>query len=238
MKPLLIIIGVIIALYIVSLVYLGLSVARFTTYWKDVAAKPVPKDALVYVALGDSAAQGVGATSAQRGYVGQFAKRLSKKQNRPVRIINLSKSGARIQDVTKDQLPLLKEYKADVVTLDIGGNDIAGFDATKFKKEFTELISKLPSNTLVADVPYFGGRTQLPFFGSGKAEKDVLTANQIITQTALNTSVIIVPMHAATKTHNGRRIWNYAPDYFHPNNLGYRAWTEAFWQAYTRKWAE
>lgn len=228
------IVGVIAVLYIVSLLLLVLSVARFTRYWKDLAAKPITNKAMVYVALGDSAAQGVGATSATRGYVGQFAKRLSDKEGRPVHIINLSESGARIQDVVKDQLPLLNNYRPDVITLDIGGNDIANFEAPKFKQEFADLISKLPTNTLVADVPYFGGRTQLPLFGSGRAEKDVLIANTIIKELTANTHISIVSIHDATKARNGRRIWNYAPDYFHPNNLGYRAWTDAFWQAYNK----
>ena len=234
MKLILIVLGVIITLYIVSVVYLALSVGRFTSYWKNRVTQSASKNALVYVALGDSAAQGVGATTPTKGYVGQFAKRLSSKSGRPVQIINLSKSGAKIQDVIKDQIPQLAKYKADLITLDIGGNDIATFNAGTFKTEFADLITKLPAKTLVADVPYFGGRTQLPFFGSGAAEKSVVVANQIITEVANNTSVIVVPIHTITKDRNGSRIWNYAPDYFHPNNIGYQAWTDAFWDSYNK----
>lgn len=224
--------AIIAGIYLVSLLYLVLSVGWFTSYWKEEIQKPAQKNALVYVALGDSAAQGVGAVRPGGGYVGQFAKRLEQKHGRPVRIVNISKSGAKIQDVVKDQLPLLKEYKADVITLDIGGNDIASFNADTFKTEFTDLVAKLPANTYVADVPYFGGRTQLPFFGSGQAEKQVLVANKIITDTVKGKPLRMVPMHEVTKVRNGRRIWYYAPDYFHPNDVGYRAWTDAFWGVY------
>lgn len=225
----------IVGLYLASLVYLALSVARFTNYWKEQITKPAPKNALVYVALGDSAAQGVGAFRATDGYVGQFAKRLEAKHKRPVRIVNLSVSGARVKDVTDSQLPQLKGYKPDIITLDIGGNDIAQFDAQTFKTDFTELVSKLPAGTIVADVPYFGGRTQLPFFGGGLAEQSVLVANTIIAEATRGTSLKVVPMHDVTKTRNGRRLWNYAPDYFHPSNLGYKAWTDAFWDAYEQQ---
>lgn len=233
MKILLIIISVVITLYVISLLYLVLSVGRFTGYWKDRVAQPAPKNALVYVALGDSAAQGVGATSATKGYVGEFAKRLEQKYDRPVQVINISESGARIQDVIKDQLPLLTNYKADVITLDIGGNDIADFDAKKFKIEFNALVTKLPADVYLADVPFFGGRTQLPLFGGGQAEKDVLVANQIITSATKDTLVHLVPLHQSTQQRIGRQVWYYAPDYFHPNNLGYNVWADVFWQTYT-----
>lgn len=229
-----IIIGICLALaglYLLSLLFLALSVSRYADYWEQQVARPAPKNALVYVALGDSAAQGVGASSPAKGYVGQFAKRLEAKYGRPVQIINLSKSGARIQDVIQDQLPKLADYHPDVITVDIGGNDIADFEATKFKRQFTDLIGKLPKNTIIADIPYFGGRTQLPLFGSGGAEKSVLVANQIINDAAKGTQVVVVPLHKATQQRVGRRVWNYAPDYFHPNNYGYRVWTDAFWQA-------
>jgi len=234
-KVFLIILAIACGLYIASLIYLLATVGSFTSYWEDQIGKPAPKDALVYIALGDSAAQGVGAYTASGGYVGQFAKRLAAQQNRPVQVINLSKSGAKINDVIKDQLPQLKDYRPDVITLDIGGNDIAVFDAIKFKAEFSDLAARLPAGTLVADVPYFGGRTQLPFFGSGRAERSVLIANKIIADATKGRSLVAVPVHDVTKDRNGRRIWNYAPDYFHPSNLGYKAWTDAFWDSYNKK---
>lgn len=233
MKIIYIILVVIVGLYTVSLLYLAVSVGIFTKYWKDQNNRLAAKDALVYVALGDSAAQAVGAYAADQGYVGQFAKRLQVKENRPVKIINLSKSGAKIQDVINDQIPELNKINADVITLDIGGNDIAVFDANKFKTEYTNLVSMLPAGTLVADVPYFGGRTQLPFFGSGLPEQSVLIANTIITEATKEKSVVVVPLHDISKDRNGRRIWNYAPDYFHPSSLGYRAWTDVFWDVYS-----
>lgn len=223
---------IIVGLYIISLLYLVFSVNSFTQYWKEEIAKPAPKDALVYVALGDSAAQGVGAYRATDGYVGQFAKRLGAKHNRPVRVVNMSVSGAKIQDVIDKQLPQLKNYKPDVITLDIGGNDIKTFEAQKFTSEFTELVSQLPAGTIVADVPYFGGRTQLPFLGGGTPEKLVLVANTIIADATKDKPLKIVPIHDISKERNGRRIWNYAPDYFHPSNLGYKAWSDAFWDTY------
>lgn len=234
MKPLYLLLVPALALIyiIVSGAILFMNVANFSNYWQTQNKKEVPSNTLVYVALGDSAAQGLGASTADKGYVGQFAQQVSKKEGRPVHIINLSKSGARIQDVIKDQLPQLAKLKPDVVTLDIGGNDIADYSSSKFRTEFTLLLSKLPDGAFVANVPFFGGRTQLPFFGSGQTERDVLEANTIVRQLIGSTSHRFVELHDITKSRNGRRVWNYAVDYFHPNNRGYKAWTEAYWVAY------
>jgi acyl-CoA thioesterase-1 len=234
----LIIIGIISTLagvYLLLLLHLAWSVPRYASYWQHQAAQPSSPDALVYVALGDSAAQGVGALSPSGGYVGQFAERLQANHKRPVRVVNLSKSGARIQDVLKDQLPKLADYQPDVITVDVGANDIAAFDATKFEDQFRELTGKLPKGTVVADIPYFGGRTQLPLFGSGQAEKSVLIANQIITRITKNAPLIVVPLHTATQQRIGGRIWNYAADYFHPNNSGYVVWADTFWHEYNQQ---
>lgn len=234
MKPiyLLIVPIAIVAYAVVSGLILYMNVARFTDYWRQRSNKSAPSNAIVYVALGDSAAQGLGATDPNKGYVGQFAQKLSDKEGRPVQVINISKSGARIQDVIKDQLPQLPNYKPDVVTLDIGGNDIADYESGKFRNDFSLLLEKLPQGTLVGNIPYFGGRTQLPFFGSGQAEKDVLEANQIIKELMVDKPYKAVELHDITKDRSGRRIWNYAIDYFHPNARGYKAWTEAYWKAY------
>lgn len=234
MRILVLVLAIIAGLYLASLLYLAVSVGIFTKYWKDQNNRPTPKGAIVYVALGDSAAQAVGAYTPDQGYVGQFAKRLQASKGRPVKVINLSKSGAKIKDVIDDQIPELNKIKADVVTLDIGGNDIAVFDAAAFKTEFSNLVSMLPAGTFVAEVPYFGGRTQLPFFGAGLPEQNVLAANTIIAEVTKGKSVFVVPLHDISKDRNGRRIWNYAPDYFHPSNIGYKAWTDAFWDSYLK----
>ena len=51
---------------------------------------------LVYVALGDSAAQGIGASTSDNGYVGLVADRLRERTGNPVLGVNLSRSGATV----------------------------------------------------------------------------------------------------------------------------------------------
>ena len=65
------------------------------------AAEPAP----LWVVLGDSTAQGLGAPSPDHGYVGQVLGALRQRTGLPWRVLNLSASGALIRDVLDQQLP-------------------------------------------------------------------------------------------------------------------------------------
>ncbi len=91
-----------VALVLVFIVSFGLAVfelytqvGRYRDFWLHQNKTAVVKDHLVYVALGDSTAQGIGATQPQKGYVGLVARGIESKYHQKVTTINLSKSGAK-----------------------------------------------------------------------------------------------------------------------------------------------
>jgi lysophospholipase L1-like esterase len=176
---------------------------------------------LLYVAVGDSAAQGIGASRPGRSYVGMLAAHLRQRTGRPVRVVNLSQSGARLREALQLQLPKLRKLHPDVLTVSIGANDIAGFDAERFERELRELYSALPRHTIVADLPAF-------YFGA--AEKNVRIANGIVHRVAEGLELDVAPLYAATKRQSGLRyaLNQVAADFFHPNDRGYRVWASAF----------
>src|SRR4051812_35356027 len=100
-----ILILLLIALEAIKLFQLKTSVSSYATYWKQRASTA---GELTYVVLGDSAAQGVGASDPDKGYVGLIAKRLAAKTGKSVRVVNLSVYGAGVDDVIRKQLPLLQ----------------------------------------------------------------------------------------------------------------------------------
>lgn len=208
----------IIVLEALGLLFMYLSVGRFKEHWEKRIQQP---GEFVYVALGDSAAQGVGATSAERSYVGIIAKRISQKTGKTVRIVNISQSGAKIQDAIQNQVPQVQRYKPDLVTVEIGANDIASFNDAKFKADFTKLSKLLPANTYASNMPYFGSRSaQRPH---------AFEASKIIEQTlSKDTRLKLVDLQSITLQRESKL--NYAPDYFHPNNRAYNNWADAFWK--------
>ncbi|CAN5179888.1 hypothetical protein BH23ACT9_BH23ACT9_35380 [soil metagenome] len=174
---------------------------------------------IVYVALGDSAAQGVGASDPDRGYVGLLADRIEEATGQTVRVVNLGASGARAADVLEAQLPLLDDLDADVITLAVGGNDAGNTDPQDFRTSITTLLDALPAGTFVGDLPDFQGGPRL---GAS------LTLSAIVRdELGSRPSLVAVPLEATTSANT----WlDYAPDFFHPDDSGYERWAEAFWQ--------
>ena len=211
-------------LWAVRLVDEWAGVGRARTYW---ASPHGEAGGLLYVALGDSAAQGVGASRPDRGYVGLLAVRLRDRCGCPVQVVNLSVSGARIQDVLDRQVPQLARLHPDVVTVDAGGNDVAGGlsnrDLAVFAARVDRLTALLPAGAYVADVPYFmhGGR-------EGQAGR----AAAVLARSARARGLPVVALHAAQRARGwSAMLTDFAPDFFHPNDRGYQVWAKAFWSA-------
>lgn len=198
--------------------------ARYKNYWDFQNSLPINKEDIVYIALGDSAAQGIGASGPEKGYVGLIASELHNKTNKNVRVINLSKSGAKISDVLNTQLPkyeLLKIYSPAVVTIEIGANDMKSFEEVKFEREMNELMDKLPKGTVMSDLPYFGSSRHK------NINPNVIKANEIMYRLAKKKNIELAPLYDSAKNNTGIRI--FSVDLFHPSNYGYRnIWLPAF----------
>ncbi|MFC5929475.1 SGNH/GDSL hydrolase family protein [Cryobacterium melibiosiphilum] len=196
-------------------------------WWRDHSKV---KGELLYVAIGDSAAQGIGASVPNRGYVGLLADHMRLVTGRTVRVINLSVSGATVELAVRDQLPRFEKLTPDVVTVAIGANDIAQWDAAVFAAGIRRLFKALPEHSLVADLPCF----HLPH-----NERKVAIANRLLRQRAAVHDLSVVPLHAITKRQGLRSVaTQFANDMFHPNDRGYRVWAEAFLPSLTADLAQ
>jgi acyl-CoA thioesterase I len=230
MKRMLIIVGIVvlvlITVEIVALLLLRSQVARYEEYWGIQAQLPRDETSLLYVALGDSAAQAIGATQPRKGYVGLIAASLSAKENQHVHVVNLSKTGATIRDAIDNQLPQLRELKPDIVTIEIGANDMRLFEAEKFKSEMDTLMKGLPKGTVISDIPYFGGGRV------NHLEANARSANEIMYELVQKYDLKLAYLHEEIKQNDN--LNTYAPDFFHPSNAGYKNWHNAFWEAINR----
>lgn len=186
-------------------------------WWRDLAKGD---GELLYVALGDSAAQGIGASAPKNGYVGVIADHIRAVTGRSVRVVNLSVSGATVALAVADQLPRFVNFEPDVVTVAIGANDIAAFDPTLFEAGLRKVFGALPADAIVADLPCF----YLPW-----NEKKVAVGNQILRAVAAERGLTVVPLHETMRRQGIRGILTqFAADLFHPNDHGYRVWASAF----------
>lgn len=187
------------------------------TLQRPTKLKDVPP--FVYVALGDSAAQGVGCEDVRDSYVALLASYLRRATRRRVIVLNLSISGAIASTVAGTELPRLLELglKPDLITLDIGGNDTFSDEAEipveVFGKNLEIICRYLPVPTLIAEVPAV---TPLP------RDKRAVELNDAL-KTAVEASPhMVVPIRKLGEVPLWRILSIRAEDGFHPNVDGYR----------------
>ena len=180
------------------------------------AGEPAP----LWVVLGDSTAQGLGAPSPDHGYVGQVLGALRQRTGLPWRVLNLSASGALIRDVLTQQLSRVPA-SASLVTCGIGFNDILYTGPGKLFTDLRALLAAVPDRTVMLDLPVPAGYGGL----LGLASRPyVARINRTIHQAAAARGLPV-----AEVSRHFRPPWagKFASDCFHPSQDGYRDWTRA-----------
>ncbi len=212
--------------YLLGRRVIDVHVSDYASHW---AARPdgYPDGVLHYVALGDSAAQGVGGSNVGAGYVPLVAARLAEATGREVAVTNLSVSGAVSDDVVNKQLAQLADlpFTPDVLTMDIGANDVVfpGHDAQTFSRSMRLILPALPRGSFVADVPWF----MIPGF-DGQSRAMAAVAVDLIPTFGHH----LVAIHETSRAVGRLSYLRYtARDFFHPNDRGYESWADAFWDA-------
>lgn len=227
MKWIAALIGLVVLIGLLRIGELYTQLARYRAYWhrhNQITLSSSRVENIRYYALGDSAAQGVGATSPSRSYPVLVAKEVEKSQGKTVELINLSKSGATVKDAITEQLPVMKSLGVTddtIVTIEIGANDVKTFEPAKFEREMNDLMSQLPKQTIIADIPSFAGSI------NKKYERNVLEANEIVRRLVDTHGLKRALLYDRVAANHGLSI--FAADLFHPSNKGYREnWAPAF----------
>ena len=180
------------------------------------AAGPAP----LWVVLGDSTAQGLGAPSPDGGYVGQVLDALRQQTGSPWRVLNLSASGSLIRDVLNHQLPRLPAA-AELVTCGIGVNDVLYTAPGKLFADLRTLLGAVPDQTVMLDLPVPAGYAGV----LGRASRPYMTRiNRTLHEVAGARGLPVAQVSA-----HFRPPWagKFASDCFHPSQDGYRDWTQA-----------
>lgn len=190
-------------------------IAAFAQEWQRTNTEAV--EGPWWFVLGDSTAQGVGASTIRHGYVGAVADWLSVRDDVRWRVTNVSVSGATAAEVVAVQLPLLEAALAaasppDLVSCAVGPNDLLRRTTDLFTSLET-VAARLPRGSLLANMP------------RGFRENNARRANAVVASLALQHDLRLVDLWAATgPPWRGK----YSADMFHPNDVGYRDWAGAF----------
>ncbi|MEP6651180.1 MAG: SGNH/GDSL hydrolase family protein [Lapillicoccus sp.] len=176
----------------------------------------------LWVALGDSMTQGIGASAFDRGWLGQLSSRL-RENGWDHRLLNLSVTGARVDDLLETQVPALDAAvrsagPAALVTVEIGSNDVVSPRHRRgLVDRFAAILDRLPDDAVVMNLP--------------NPHREARRVDVLLRERAAAGRVVLADMRA-----EGPRSWRglLAPDSFHPNDLGYAAMADVVEHALQR----
>lgn len=190
--------------------------------------------AIVYVALGDSTVEGVGATNRSRNYVSRVHERL-RAVYPAARVTNLGVGGATCADVRGRQLDRAIELRPQLVTLAIGPNDITTeVPLAAYAQNLEAILERLRRETAaVVVVNLIPDLAVTPRFNRSPHREAVgrltIAFNEVIERTARSSGAELVDLYAASRREVPLRPELMAADGYHPSDVGYARWAELVW---------
>ncbi len=204
------------------LLFVPVVLAVATLAGRAAAAAP-----LVYVALGDSTAAGVGAEPGG-GYPDRLARRLDA-AGTPVRLVNLGVPGATAEDLRKDQLPRAVADGPALITLGIGLNDVVrGRPLGEFARDLeiiADALGRTRATVVVSELPDVSRAPSAHDPTAARALARRLAAyNATLRMVAERHGFAIAELEAASRRAFTGHPELFAKDGFHPSARGYEAW--------------
>lgn len=185
-------------------------------FWDAWNAEAMAADGPLWVALGDSTSQGIGADDPLEAWIPQVLDRVRETTGEPWRLVNLGVTGAQFGDIVEHQLPRLRalessERPPSLVTHLAGANNLmapATWPATI--GHVREIVGALPDHSVIARV------------GVSSAFNSIM-ARRI--NSVLETAATARPLHLFWPWDWPARD-GLAGDKFHPSTTGYRYMTD------------
>ena len=187
-------------------------IGPYTDWWNEQNEAALKTEAPLVVAIGDSMALGIGASSPDKGFVGLVRDQLGRHDGQEWQMVNLGQWGDKIEDAIDRQVPALATIrKPDVLLVCIGSNDMVwGATLSKLKGGMRTILEEVPAPAHVSML-------------IGTSPRSII-ANKALIGTALE-----LGHHTVNPWFKWRG--NQANDRFHPNDEGYAAMAGAFYKS-------
>jgi len=187
---------------------------------------------LRYVAAGDSAAYGTGATSLEKTFTYQIAEELAK--NYEVHHINAAKVGAKTNDLLNKQLATIIAYRPDLIVISITSNDAMYLRPNEttlknYRKVLDELTSKTSAKIYITGPASFTGIKLFPRLYQYLIEKRAERLNETIMSLGVDQSRIhILDVYSKGKLTSDLADQALSKDRLHASDFGHTLWRDAF----------
>ncbi len=182
----------------------------------------------IYVALGDSSVEGLGASSPDRSYTGVIHKQL-RLILKNTQYHNLGKAYAKVNDVIENQLDKAIDLKPDLITISVGTNDIIKKTSLKqFEKDLFELLSTLKTHTtadiVINTIPDMTGAPAVPKHLRLAGKMMLAITNNVIRKQSELCDVRLVDLYQTSRIFTQSYPEVLSDDGFHPSDFGYAIW--------------
>ena len=184
--------------------------------------------AFVYVAMGDSTVEGVGATHASNSYAHLIYLDLER-HFKQVAYYNFGKRGARVEHVLANQVERAVQARPQLITISIGANDILHNTGLRtFRNQINALLGTLREQTaatiIMTNIPDFSFARRLPRPIKPVIHLRIWQYNGIIAKAAEAHDVAVVDTFRESKIIAERFPNALSDDNFHPSDFGYALW--------------
>jgi lysophospholipase L1-like esterase len=201
------------------------------------------KEALRYLALGDSYTIGTGASDDSRAWPSIVASRLAGAMSREVELTNPAVNGFTTDDLIQHELPLARHLRPDFVTILIGVNDLVrGKTPNRYQANLTRIYDEVAATALAAghvaavSIPVWSYTPAAAAFGGADHVARATTMfNAIAEKEALGRGFSWIDITDASQSGVGKPGW-IASDNLHPGDEQYAAWADAIWEALRDSW--
>ena len=180
------------------------TIEPFAQTWDEWNHEALHADGPLWVTLGDSVTQGIGASTPAVSFAAIVLEHLRDETGEPWRLINLSMSGARFRDVLDHQLPVLDDHQLQptAVSAVIGSNDyIWRRNTAAIAADAEALVAALPEGTILSRV------------SEARPDRRRVAINRVFERAGSRGRV---RLYRAWDWPTGQGMW--AQDNFHPND--------------------
>lgn len=157
----------------------------------------------------------------------------------PVRVLNLSESGATTSDVMRDQVTRIPHGDARLVLMSVGVNDLTrSLHPAEFGRRFEAIIAAIRTRTtapiVVSNLPDVSlARAVWPELRPALAAR-VDAYNAVVERVSRDHGLALFDICALTRKQLPSHPEYLSADGFHPSDRGYEAWAEGLWDVVQR----
>ena len=178
---------------------------------------------LTFAVIGDSAASGVGDSSADGSYFG-WGYHLAEAFLEPIVYINAARPGAKSDEVLNEQLPKVLIHDPELVAVIVGGNDLLrnNFSPEIFEKNLNETLSQLVRTGATIMLLELHDPTEIvpmPRLIARVCRRRVQAVNSATRSLAARYGAILLETRSLPEIYN-RDKWHV--DRMHPSRLGHQ----------------